>query len=584
MTAGLTRPVFGRVSVRFAIVLAIALLPLAIAVVLQTRVLEREVAQRSESALTGKVLRRASGQVEAILRVQGMLAAMAVGIPDDIADNAACASFMWDMAARIPQAAMVAFVPETGLMTCSSTGQTYDYSDNPLFQSMIAAQVPDFIAVSVPPLSGTSILGISEPVFGPAGDYLGYVFVALAHDRLEVLTNGPTDDTAEVVNYWTFSGSGEVMSSTTDLDDVSGHLPAGHDLIGMVGRGPLVFRDVAVNGQPQVYSVVPLVAGGFYLMGSWDDTQQTWTQRLGLDYYLFPILMWAVGMVVAIWAGEFMVTRHLRALTTSITRFARGDRRQLRIDMTRAPIDFREIAKAYMDMTDTIMRGEAELEDTIHHKEVLLREVHHRVKNNLQLIASIMNMQMRKAIAPEARGLLKGLHDRVMSLATIHRGLYQTTGLVDVRADELFGDLVRQIVNMSSAPDRRIDAVVDLDKLVLTPDQVVPLSLLLTEALTNAIKYGGTVDGTRPRIDVSLKGTGPDSAILEIRNRVGVLREDDRLTSTGLGGALLAAFAQQLGGTLEQTEEGEMYRLTVQFRIIPHGQEDDVATLDLAPA
>jgi hypothetical protein len=83
---------------------------------------------------------------------------------------------------------------------------------------------------------------------------------------------------------------------------------------------------------------------------------------------------------------------------------------------------------------------------------VLLREVHHRVKNNLQLIASIMNMQMRRAKSPETKALMKGLQERVMSLATVHKELYQTTGLADVRADELLGDLVRQIVGMASAP------------------------------------------------------------------------------------------------------------------------------------
>ncbi len=55
-------------------------------------------------------------------------------------------------------------------------------------------------------------------------------------------------------------------------------------------------------------------------------------------------------------------------------------------------------------MTETILHDEAEMEDVVHQKEVLLREVHHRVKNNLQLIASIMNMQMRRATSPEVRG------------------------------------------------------------------------------------------------------------------------------------------------------------------------------------
>ena len=120
--------------------------------------------------------------------------------------------------------------------------------------------------------------------------------------------------------------------------------------------------------------------------------------------------------------------------------------------MTGAPGELVELADAYGMMVDTILQDEAEMEDMVHQKEVLLREVHHRVKNNLQLIASIMNMQMRQARTLEARDLMKSLHDRVMSLATVHRGLYQTSGLTDVRANELMDDILRQLVRMAAAP------------------------------------------------------------------------------------------------------------------------------------
>src|SRR5690606_6386022 len=111
----------------------------------------------------------------------------------------------------------------------------------------------------------------------------------------------------------------------------------------------------------------------------------------------------------------------------------------------------------------------------------------------------------RRLHSPEARVLMKSLQDRVMSLATIHRGLYQTSGLADVRADELLTDIVRQIFKMSSGPGRSFDVSTKFDDLNLTPDQAVPLSLLLTEALTNAIKYAGSDNGGLPTIHISLR-------------------------------------------------------------------------------
>ena len=116
------------------------------------------------------------------------------------------------------------------------------------------------------------------------------------------------------------------------------------------------------------------------------------------------------------------------------------------------------------------------MEDTIHQKEVLLREVHHRVKNNLQLIASIMSMHLRKARTPETREVIKGLQDRVMSLATIHRELYQTVGVTDVHVDALLGSIARQVCALATGPGRRFETSLSFDSFEMTPDQVVPLS------------------------------------------------------------------------------------------------------------
>ena len=121
--------------------------------------------------------------------------------------------------------------------------------------------------------------------------------------------------------------------------------------------------------------------------------------------------------------------------------------------------------------------------------------MHHRVKNNLQLIASILNLQMRQAVTPEARTLMKGVQDRVMSLATIHRGLYQTSGLTDIMASELLSDLARQVVGLGTGGGRSVTLESNLDPVRLTPDQAVPLALLTTEALTNALKYAGAPAG-----------------------------------------------------------------------------------------
>jgi two-component system, sensor histidine kinase PdtaS len=280
--------------------------------------------------------------------------------------------------------------------------------------------------------------------------------------------------------------------------------------------------------------------------------------------------MWAGSLIVAWLAAEHLVTRYIRRLGRAIRGFASGSRAVGDLDMAGAPAEIREVGQAFLRMTDTILHDEAELENTVHQREVLLREVHHRVKNNLQLIASIMNMQSRRARSPETKALMRGLQDRVMSLATVHKELYQTSGLTDVRADELLGDITRQIVSMASAPGRTFRINTDFAPIPLTPDQAVPLSLLLTEGLTNAIKYAEPAPGEiAPVLSLRFAPTAPDRAELSIANTAGsVPSEAPAAEGTGLGRQLVAAFASQLGGEVKTgADEGGRFHLSLEFAL-----------------
>lgn len=568
-----------RLNIRFALVLAVALLPLGIVSLLQTKALQNEIQQRTEVALLGETLRSASGEIGTIRNAQGVVAALAAALTE-LPPPEACAALMRETAKQIPAASLVAYLPKDGQMTCSSNGRTHDFAGNPLFESVIAAKAPNFVVNRQGAISATSVLGVSHPVFDRTGTYQGYVSVSLPHTGLDRLNAGDRHDIGNqgsAVVFWTFDRGGEVLTASAGLDNVAGQLPRSRALTRFVGETENVFQDRSNAGQPRTYAVVPIVQGQLYLMSSWDkkgaqaiDDEVAWP-------YLPPITMWIVGLIVAALASERLVTRHVRTLSTSILRFAKGDRGLRPSDFERAPVELREVGNAFHTMTYVITRGEAELEDSVHQKEVLLREVHHRVKNNLQLIASIMNIQMRKAIAPEAKLLLKGLQDRVMSLATIHRGLYQTSGLADVRADELFRDIVRQIVNLGSTPGRKFDVDLDVEELHLTPDQAVPLSLLLTEAMTNAMKYAGTLPGKPVVITVRLKCQPDGMQLLEVINSLPAdaatkSPESDAqagTTGSGLGEQLLTAFSRQLGGTLVRDITDQRYRLSLRFKAKP---------------
>jgi two-component sensor histidine kinase len=562
-----------RVNARFALVLSLALLPLLVISLVQTYNLQEEARGRAQQAMLGATLRATSGEIGVIRSAQGAVAALAS--PQSCqGDSAQCAAAMRKTAEQVPAADLVAFVPASGVMTCSSDGSIYDYSASPQFKELIVSQTPQFTVVSRGPVTKTSILLVSHPVFAQSGTYLGYTTIALPHTKL-IRVNEALDSSVtgldDIAQFWTFNADGEVLTASMGLDSVKGYLPATNPLSAYVNRQTTVFEDSSISGTRRTYALVPMQKGSLYLMSSWDIRASSRAANADLSPYLLPVMIWAIGMIVAAWSAEWLVSRHMRVLTRAIGRFAAGDRNLGDINLSEAPAELREAGIAFANMADGVMRGEASLEDTIHQKEVLLREVHHRVKNNLQLIASIMNIQMRKAVAPESKALLRSLQDRIMSLATIHRGLYQTSGMADVRVDELLRDIVRQIVNLGSSTDRNFDVQVIADEVNLTPDQAVPLSLLLTEAMANAMKYAGAGPDGKIRINVRFTGKPDQTAMIEVENTLASGVEEraraDAVNGTGLGDQLITAFSQQLGGKLERTLSEGSYRLSVSFTV-----------------
>lgn len=577
MTLPRPRPVFPRLAMRLAVTMALSCLPVGVVAYMQTSALEDSVRARAEDGLLGQTLRAAEAEISLIREAEGLVAALAQAVPLVVTDAARCQSMMQRIASLNPEATLVGFVSDDGVMRCSTADQIHDFSDNPAFQRLRSEKVPTFIVSRKGQVSGQSVLAMSHPVFDEHGHYLGYAVISLPHAVLSssmqnaaaigTVDAAPLDVPPDATKrrplfFWTFDQEGNVLTANVDLDQALPRLPLNHPLPTLTDKPAHVFQDHSTLGVERTYAVVPVVEGKLYLMSSWRTEANDLVDQFKMTTYLSPFLMWLAAFMVAGLASEHLVARHVRTLHRAIRNFARGDRRLDSLDLSEAPIELRELGDTYLSMTETITRGEAELEDTVHQKEVLLREVHHRVKNNLQLIASIMNIQIRKSSSPEAKLVLRDLHDRVMSLATIHRGLYQTSGQTDVSAAELLADIARQISALAFDGDRAAKVDLDIDDIRLVPDQAVPLALLLTEALTNAIKHAAKPATVR----VELKSDGAD-AVLRVSNPMPVSLPPPR--ETGLGHQLMTAFAQQLRGALEMAVSDGGYVVSLRFHIAP---------------
>ncbi|HQU68782.1 MAG TPA: sensor histidine kinase [Albidovulum sp.] len=559
-----------RLGFRLGLVLSMALLPIGLLAVLQARSLMDEARARSEAALAGETLRVLLPELRLIRQGQGASEVLAsvvpILLPQGTGDSAACDRVMRDTVGASSIYSYAAFVAVDGAVSCASDRKV----EIPVDLARLAElSPPDNVAlISANQLEDGSPTGVAavHPVTAADGALLGYTFVNMPHSRLSAAaaTMATRKDNFALI---LFDDEGRILAANRDSGDATELLPGDRSLLSLADGASQTFTAPDTSGIARSFSVIKLSDVNIFALGSWPAEADTFSFVRNIPAIVFPLLMWAACLVAAWLAAENLVTTYIRRLRRAITHFAGGNREVIKLDMTGAPLEIREVSDSFEQMTETILHDEAELENSLHQKEVLLREVHHRVKNNLQLIASIMSMQMRKTKSTEAKSLMKGLQDRVMSLATIHKGLYQTSGMADIRVDELFPEIVHQVIRMASGPERRIQATTEFDDLNLTPDQAVPLALLLTEAMTNAMKYaesGANAAGTELR--VSFRRIGGDMAQLVVENSSGGSAAPDEVSDgSGLGTQLIEAFARQLNGTLDRREGPDSYRLSLVF-------------------
>jgi two-component sensor histidine kinase len=210
------------------------------------------------------------------------------------------------------------------------------------------------------------------------------------------------------------------------------------------------------------------------------------------------------------------------------------------------PPEIRELAETLEDMADAIVGRDASLRDSLAQKDALMREIHHRVKNNLQVISSLLNMQQRALTDPAARSAMSDTRQRITALALIYRALYQGPDLKRVDLRPFLEELTAQLVNGEIMHGQAIRTELKVDPLVIDPDRLAPLALFAVEAITNAQKHAFSARGGVLALHFTVRG---EEAELEISDDGQV--DDESLGTSGVGRTLMTAFARQLRGRAE---------------------------------
>ncbi len=206
--------------------------------------------------------------------------------------------------------------------------------------------------------------------------------------------------------------------------------------------------------------------------------------------------------------------------------------------------------KRFIEKVHGIYQGKEELEKRVEEKEMLLKEVHHRVKNNLQTVSSLLRMQGRSIEDAQTLSQIRSSQNRVVCMAMVHEMLYQREDLSCIEYSTYVHQLGDYLVKSLKGPESNIRLNIDIPEIELGIDTAIPLGLLINEAVTNALKYGfeGRDSG---EISISLEKEDKHEFVLRIGDDgIGYPESMDYQTSKSLGLKLIHNLSRQLKGSV----------------------------------
>ena len=295
------------------------------------------------------------------------------------------------------------------------------------------------------------------------------------------------------------------------------------------GSTDVVLRPV---GDSNIFAVIARPSYGL-----WNDFFLRPATSFGL-----PLLAFAVTLLAAWMAIDGLVLRWISRLTRTVRIYGAG-RYQFKAgnSFVDAPSEIRNLATAMEVMAKDIDHRDQDLKEAISTRDAAVKEIHHRVKNNLQIVTSFLNLQGRQLKDPQARDAIAATRHRIDALAIVHQTLYQNERLETVDMRPFLTGLLNHLSDALGMSEAGINLVQSYAEIQRDADDAIPMALFIVEAVTNAMKYAFEEDGGEVAVHLSLAA---EKVILEIRDTG--LGYDSADEDSGLGSKLMVAFARQL--------------------------------------
>ncbi|EME70880.1 signal transduction histidine kinase [Paramagnetospirillum caucaseum] len=236
----------------------------------------------------------------------------------------------------------------------------------------------------------------------------------------------------------------------------------------------------------------------------------------------------------------------------------RKDGSEFPVEIGLNPMDTEDgpmVLSAIVDISDR-KHKEEKIRAALREKEILLGEVHHRVKNNLQIVDSLLDLQLSKLDDPVVAGMLRDSQSRIRSMVLIHQTLYQSKDFARVDFAAFLDSLVPNLVASYGLDSNRISLTLQVKDIQLPLSTAIPCGLIVNELVTNVFKHAFP-GGRRGEIRVVLANDGDDQVALSVSDDgIGLPPGLDVENATTLGLQLVCLLAEQLGGHIEIERSG----------------------------
>ncbi|WP_319560597.1 histidine kinase dimerization/phosphoacceptor domain -containing protein [Marispirochaeta sp.] len=270
-----------------------------------------------------------------------------------------------------------------------------------------------------------------------------------------------------------------------------------------------------------------------------------------------------MSIVISSFLGHLTLGRKLNKLSRTVGSIQAGDL-SARTGIVDPDSEVGQVAEAIDNMANRLEERNLErdktervLSEALSERETLLKEVHHRVKNNMQLILSILHLEQQNSSDIEAFSLQ--LENRILAMSTVHEMMYQSESVSEIEMEDFLERLGSVTRNLHAGLVINVEA----ERMVLSLEVAVPLSLIVNELLTNSAKYGKSPDGIS-RVEITMTSRKGTASLSVADHGPGFPESPVQNNPSNLGMLLVSTLSEQLGGSVT-ISSGEGAGVTVEF-------------------